>query len=155
MLPEVKMDNTQNGEVVVSVITVTLKGAAATHSSKILKRVIEVLRGERNDISGYITGEVLLGDDTKQLAIVTEWRDRHSWSVSRYDTRIGNMLEVLFANSTVLDFKLYRRKARFVAASRDEVSGKTCASLSNESGARHAATSGLSRSRHAKVVTPG
>jgi hypothetical protein len=112
MSPGAEMDNMQSDEVVVSVITVLL---TATHSPEILKQAIEMLRGESNDIAGFITGEILLNGDAKKLAIVTEWCDSHAWSVSRYDARVGSMLEVCLANSTVLDFELYRRRARFVA----------------------------------------
>lgn len=106
------MNNAQIDEIVVSVITILL---SETHSPELLEQAIEVLRGECNDIAGFISGEVLLSQDAKTLAIVTEWSSSHAWSLSRYDVRVGNMLEAFLMNSTVLDFELYHRKARFSA----------------------------------------
>lgn len=115
------MNNTHSADAVVSVVTVLL---SETHSPEVLKQAIDVLRGECNDLTGFLSGEVLLSDNAKKLAIVTEWRDIHAWSASRYDTRVGNMLEMCLVNSTVLDFELYHRKARFAGAGRDEA-GRT------------------------------
>jgi hypothetical protein len=124
MPPDVEMNNTQSDEVVVSVITVLLR---TTRSPEVLKQAIETLRGECNDVAGFVSGEVLLSVDARRLAIVTEWRDVHAWGASRYDVRVGNMLEVCLANSTVLDFEVYRRRARFVAPGLNESGGKTSA----------------------------
>lgn len=107
-----QMNNMQSSEVV-SVITVSLN---ASHSLDILKDAIDVLRSECSDVAGFITGDVLLSQDGQKLAIVTEWRDSHAWSASRYGERVGKMLEDCLANSSVLDFELYNRRARFVAA---------------------------------------
>lgn len=110
------MNNAERADAVISVITILL---SETHSPELLEQAIEVLRGECNDIAGFITGEVLLSQDAQKLAIVTEWSSSHAWSASRYDVRVGNMLEVCLANSSVLDFELYHRKARFVGGGND------------------------------------
>lgn len=130
MSSDAEANSAQSDETVVSVITILL---SEPHSPKLTEQAIEVLRGECNDIAGFISGEVLLSRDIKKLAIVTEWSDSHAWSLSRYDVRVGNMLEVCLANATVLDFELYHRKARFSADSSNGASA-SASSLNNEEG---------------------
>ncbi len=104
--------NARLDEVVVSVITAHL---GAAHFQEVVDEVTEVLRAESMDVPGFITGHVLVNTDARKLAIVTEWRNSHFWSASRYDKRVGQMLEDCLVNSSVLDFELYSGKAHFVA----------------------------------------
>lgn len=104
-------ESIRTDEVVISVVTAHLKTA---HLHEVVDEAIEVLRGEAEEIPGFITGHVLVSIDAKKLAIVTKWRDIHAWSASRYDKRVGKMLEDCLSNSIVLDFELYRGKAHFI-----------------------------------------
>lgn len=106
-------ESRQLSEVVISVVTAHLE---TEHLQKIVDEVTDVLRGESADMPGFIAGHVLVSLDERTLTIVTEWRDSHLWSQSRYDTRVGQMLEHCLINSSALDFELYQRKAHFVVA---------------------------------------
>lgn len=101
----------RSDEAVISVVTAHLKTA---HSHEVIDEAVEVLRGEAEGMPGFLAGHVLVSIDAKKLVIVTEWRDSHAWSASRYDKRVGKMLEDCLSNSIVLDFELYRGKAHFI-----------------------------------------
>jgi len=104
-------------EVVVSVITAQLEAA---HFQEIVDEVTEVLRAESTSLPGFVTGHVMVSTDAKKLAIITEWRNDHFWSASRYDKRVGQMLEHCLANSSFLDFELYSGKAHFAGTKSDK-----------------------------------
>ncbi len=82
-------ESVRSDEVVISVVTAHLKTA---HLHDVVEEAIEVLRGEAEEMPGFITGHVLVSIDAKKLAIVTKWRDSHAWSASRYDMRVGKLL---------------------------------------------------------------
>lgn len=103
----------RSSDVVVSVITAHLKTGKL---QEVADQVTDVLHGESTNMPGFVTGHVLVSIDAKRFAIVTKWQDSHLWSASRYDRRVGQMLENCFVNSSVLDFELYRGKAHFVGA---------------------------------------
>jgi hypothetical protein len=105
------VDTDGTGEAVVSVVTVLLNGL---QSEALLDRAVDVLREESVDLPGFLGGDALLSTDAKTLAIVTEWRDIHAWSASRYDMKVGQLLEEFLNSSTVLGFEVYHRKARIV-----------------------------------------
>jgi hypothetical protein len=98
-------------EPVVSVVTVALDPG---HSPTIVGEIIEALQSEYGDLPGFIRSDVLVGTDLQTLAIVTEWRDIHHWSASRYAPCVGRILEGCLLNSTGLAFELYYRRAQFV-----------------------------------------
>jgi heme-degrading monooxygenase HmoA len=104
-------ESIRSDEVVVSVITAHLR---TEHLRDVVGEAIEILRGEAEDMPGFITGHVLVSIDAKALAIITEWMDSHVWSASRYDKRVGKMLEHCVSNSIILDLELYRRKAHLI-----------------------------------------
>jgi heme-degrading monooxygenase HmoA len=104
-------ESIRSSEIVISVVTAHLKNP---HLHEVVDEAIEVLRGEAEEMPGFITGHVLVSTDAKKLAIVTKWRDSHTWSKSRYDERVGKMLEDCLSSSVVLDLELYCEKAYFV-----------------------------------------
>jgi hypothetical protein len=98
-------------ELVVSIVTVALDPA---HSPTIVGDIIEALQNEYGDLAGFVRSDVLVSTDLQTLAILTEWRDIHHWSASRYDPCVGRVLEGCLLNSTALSFELYFRRAQFV-----------------------------------------
>lgn len=79
----------------------------------LLEEASTVLDHESKTQAGFIAGEVLISRDGTKLVILTEWTDAHSWSQSRYDARVGKMLEECLTSSTEIEFEVYGRHARF------------------------------------------
>jgi hypothetical protein len=98
-------------DAVVSVVTLHLE---LDRSPTILQDIIEALRREYGSLAGFISADVLLSLDEKTLAIVSEWTNVHAWGASRYDPRVGELLENCLDNSTALAFEIYYRKSHFV-----------------------------------------
>lgn len=82
----------------------------------ILSKASDVLQYESRELLGFIAGEVLVSADMKTIVILTEWVDAHAWGRSRYDARVGKMLEDCLAASPEIEFEIYSRHAKFLAA---------------------------------------
>lgn len=95
-----------------SVLSVVKVRTDAGKSSEILTEATDVLRDESVTQAGFLAGEILVSHDRKTIVITTEWTDLHAWSRSRYDTRVGKMLEDCLAASSQIEFEIYDRHAR-------------------------------------------
>ncbi len=84
---------------------------------ELLAEAIEVLDAESKDVQGFLSAQILVSVDDKTIVILTEWSDHHAWSQSRYDARVGKMVEHCNAKSTTIEFELYTRRGEFHKAS--------------------------------------
>jgi hypothetical protein len=98
-------------DAIVSVVTVHLD---AERSPTILQEIIESISSHYGELGGFISADVLVSLDEKKLALMSEWANIHSWAASRYDQRVGELLENCLDNSTALAFEIYYRKSHFV-----------------------------------------
>jgi quinol monooxygenase YgiN len=103
-------DTAETDKPVVGVIKLKVH---ATDAPEILAEAIDVLAGESRDLPGFLAAEILVSVDDKTIVILTEWSDHHAWSQSRYDARVGKMIEHCYLKSTMLEFELYTRRAKF------------------------------------------
>ena len=78
-------------------------------------------KASRRQQHGFLAGEIFVSHDRKTIVILTEWTDLHAWSKSRYDVRVGKMLEDCVAASSEIEFEIYDRHARFLASSNAEL----------------------------------
>ncbi len=95
---------------VIGVVKVTID---ALDAPELLSEAIEVLTAESRQLPGFLTAQILLGVDNKTMVIITEWIDHHAWGQSRYDVRVGKMIEHCNARSTTIEFELYTRRGEF------------------------------------------
>jgi heme-degrading monooxygenase HmoA len=98
-----------------SVLSVVKVRIEAKKTAAILAEAADTLRTESTTQPGFLAGEVLVSQDKKTVVIITEWADLHMWSRSRYDVRIGKMLEDCLAASSQIEFEIYDRHTRFSA----------------------------------------
>lgn len=84
---------------------------------------LEVLEGESKNMPGFLSGEILVSLDKKIVVILTEWTDSHAWSRSRYDVRVGKMLEDCLIASPETEFEICDRYGRFSGAGNNPNSG--------------------------------
>jgi|SRR6185312_7275645 len=89
----------------------------------LLEEASKVLDHESKTQAGFIAGEILISRDGTKLVIFTEWTDAHSWSQSRYDARVGKMLEDCLTSSTEIEFEVYGRHARFFPIRNEPIVG--------------------------------
>lgn len=82
-------------------------------AARILSEAAGVLQGESTTQPGFLAGEILVSHDRKTVVILTEWKDVHAWGKSRYDVRVGKMLEDCLAASSEIEFEIYDRHSRF------------------------------------------
>jgi quinol monooxygenase YgiN len=104
--------NLRAGEPVISVVKLRI---AATDVADLLARSVDVLTEESRELDGFLGGQVLASLDEKTFVVLTEWRDRHAWSQSRYDVRIGKIIERFHEVATGIEFELYTRRKQFPA----------------------------------------
>ncbi len=103
--------NTANvDEPVIGVIKMKID---AIDAPELLTEAMDVLAAESRQLKGFLTAQILLGVDNKTMVIITEWSDHHAWGQSRYDMRVGMMLEHCNARSTTIEFELYTRRGEF------------------------------------------
>jgi heme-degrading monooxygenase HmoA len=100
--------------IVVSIVKVRLESGDV---KTLLAETFDVLQLELKKIPGFLGGEILVSLDGKAFVVRTEWANLHAWSRSRYDARVGTMLEHCGAASKQLEFEVYARHAN-VAGSR-------------------------------------
>ena len=100
-------------EPVVAVVKVKIDSIDAP---ELLAEALEVLGAESRQLYGFLAAQILVGVDNKTMVIITEWRDHHAWGQSRYDTRVGTMIEHCHARSTTIEFELYTRRGEFLKA---------------------------------------
>lgn len=103
---------------VLGVVKVWLEPTAAPD---ILDEASHVLDEESRRQAGFIAGEILVSTDSTKVVILTEWTDRHAWSQSRYDARVGKMLEDCLIASTQIEFEVYDRHARFFPTRKETI----------------------------------
>ena len=89
--------------------------------ANLLEEASTVLDHESRTQAGFIAGEILLSHDGTKIVVLTEWTDAHSWSQSRYDARVGKMLEDCLTSSTEIEFEIYDRHARFFPTRREPI----------------------------------
>ena len=99
-----------------SVLSVVKVRIHPSKTAAILSEAFDVLQRESKELSGFLAGEILVSVDKKIVVILTEWVDSHAWSRSRYDGRVGKMLENCLAASPEIEFEIYDRHAKFSAA---------------------------------------
>ena len=73
----------------------------------------ELLASFAGDTSGFIAGEILVNDESTAIVILTDWIDRHAWARSRYDERVGRLLEHCTLQAEQVDYAVYGRLKRF------------------------------------------
>jgi hypothetical protein len=95
------------GEPVIGVIKMK---TSVTEASVLLKEINAVFVIERVSLVGFLAAQVLQSVDGKTIVVMTEWTDRHAWARSRYDMRIGRLLEHCLLNSASIEFELYTRR---------------------------------------------
>jgi heme-degrading monooxygenase HmoA len=97
---------------VVAMIRLNLE---AENSAEVVEDVLEVLKAEATGMPGFIAGEILLSTDGTAVLLLTEWTNRHTWSQSRYDVRVGQMLEHCLHKSNTAEYEVYVRQGRFAS----------------------------------------
>ena len=100
----------------VSVLSVVKLRLDPGDTASILSEAADALQGESKTQYGFLAGEILVSHDRKTVVILTEWTDLHTWGQSRYDVRVGKMLEDCLAASSEIEFEIYDRHARFSAS---------------------------------------
>lgn len=95
---------------VISVIKVKIDPIDAP---ELLAEATEVLEAESKHLQGFCSAQILVSVDYKTIVILTEWSDHHAWGQSRYDARVGKMVEHCNAKSTTIEFELYTRRGDF------------------------------------------
>jgi len=88
----------------------------ASDVGELLAEGTDVLSAESRDLQGFLAAQILVSVDNKTIVVLTEWSDRHAWSQSRYDVRVGEMTERLYIKSTIIEFETYTRRANFTRA---------------------------------------
>jgi heme-degrading monooxygenase HmoA len=96
-----------DAESVIGVIKLKTTPAEATD---LLKEINAVFLVERQSLPGFLAAQVLQSVDNATIVIMTEWSDRHTWAKSRYDMRIGQLLERILMKSVTIEFELYVRR---------------------------------------------
>jgi hypothetical protein len=94
-------------EPVIGVIKLKTSGSEA---AELLKEINAVFIVERQSVPGFLAAQVLQSVDGGTIVIMTEWSDRHAWAKSRYDMRIGQLLERFLMISITIEFELYVRR---------------------------------------------
>jgi quinol monooxygenase YgiN len=103
-------DTAATGHPVIGVIKLRIDAADVR---ELLTDGIEVLAAESRDLQGFLAAQILVSVDNRTIVILTEWSDRHAWSQSRWDVRVGEMTERLYIKSTIIEFEVYTRRADF------------------------------------------
>ncbi|HEY1680194.1 MAG TPA: hypothetical protein VGF98_00940 [Candidatus Tumulicola sp.] len=93
-----------------AVIGVIKMKTSATEVPALLEEINAIFVVERVSLDGFLAAQVLLSVDGKTIAIMTEWKDRHAWARSRYDMRIGRLIEHCLLKSATIEFELYTRR---------------------------------------------
>lgn len=106
----VGLDTIGTDEAVIGVIKIKVDAADV---SELLAEGTAVLSAESRDLPGFLAAQILVSVDNRTIVILTEWSDRHAWSQSRYDVRVGEMTERLYIKSTIIEFETYTRRANF------------------------------------------
>jgi len=96
-----------------SVLSVVKVWGDPAIAADLLEEAATVLDYESKTQAGFIAGEILVSHNGTKIVILTEWTDGHLWSQSRYDARVGKMLEDCVTASTEIEFEVYDRHARF------------------------------------------
>ncbi len=95
------------------VIGVVKLKAGVADIRELLTEGIEVLTAESRNLQGFLAAQILVSVDNTTMVILTEWSDHHAWSRSRYDVRVGNMIEHCYIKSPTIEFETYTRRASF------------------------------------------
>jgi heme-degrading monooxygenase HmoA len=92
------------------VIGVIKMRTSASEEPGLLDEINAIFVVERASIEGFLAAQVLQSVDGKTIVIMTEWIDRHAWARSRYDMRIGRLIEHCLVKSATIEFELYVRR---------------------------------------------
>ena len=103
-------DTTNANEPVISVIKLKIR---ASDAAELVAASIDVLAEESRDLEGFLGAQVLTSVDAGTLVVLTEWSDHHAWSQSRYDARVGAMMEKYHTKASTIEFELYTRRKDF------------------------------------------
>lgn len=103
-------DTTNANEPVISVIKLKIH---ASDAADLVAASIDVLAEEARDLDGFLGAQVLTSVDADILVVLTEWSNHHAWSQSRYDARVGAMMERYHAKASAIEFELYTRRKDF------------------------------------------
>ncbi|MEO9170907.1 MAG: hypothetical protein ABI282_11865 [Candidatus Baltobacteraceae bacterium] len=110
MIPTNDPNTASTLEPVIGVVKIKI---AAIDAPQLLAEAIEVLGSESRVLQGFVAAQILVSVDNKTMVILTEWSDHHMWAQSRYDARVGKMLEHCSARSTTIEFELYSRRGEW------------------------------------------
>jgi hypothetical protein len=113
MSSDADIDGTIDAGPVIGVIKMK---TSATEVASLLKEINAIFVVERSSIEGFLAAQVLQSVDGKTIVIMTEWIDRHAWAKSRYDMRIGRLIEHCLLKSATIEFELYIRRGEVTAA---------------------------------------
>jgi heme-degrading monooxygenase HmoA len=102
-----KTDDTIDAGPVIGVIKMK---TSATEVPSLLEQINAIFLVERTSIEGFLAAQVLQSIDGRTIVIMTEWTDRHAWARSRYDMRIGKLIEHFLLKSATIEFELYVRR---------------------------------------------
>jgi hypothetical protein len=100
-------DDTSDAGPVIGVIKMK---TSAIEAPSLLKEINAIFIVERATIPGFLAAQVLQSVDVKTIVIMTEWIDQHAWARSRYDMRIGTLIEHCLLKSATIEFELYVRR---------------------------------------------
>jgi hypothetical protein len=98
------------------VIGVIKMRTSAAEEPSLLEEINAIFVVERASIDGFLAAQVLQSVDGKTIVIMTEWVDRHAWARSRYDMRIGRLIEHCLVKSATIEFELYVRRGEIARA---------------------------------------
>ena len=92
---------------VISLVKVKI---AAAEAPVLLKEAIDLLPVEKSNLPGFLSAQVLLSVEGTTLIVMSEWRNRHAWAQSRYDVRLGKLIDDWLMRSVAIEFELYTRR---------------------------------------------
>jgi nucleotide-binding universal stress UspA family protein len=70
--------------------------------------IASFMSGPGAQLCGLVETEVLGSEDRRRIAIIAHFASRKDWVQAQWDTRLGELLEEITANSETLEFDLFR-----------------------------------------------
>ncbi|MEO7202059.1 MAG: hypothetical protein ABIZ82_05640 [Candidatus Tumulicola sp.] len=106
-IPHDGMDESVTDQAVIGFIKMK---TLATQVPALLEEINAIFVVERVSLEGFLAAQVLESVDGETIVIMTEWSNRHAWARSRYDMRIGRLIEHCLLKSATIEFELYVRR---------------------------------------------
>ncbi len=106
-IPHDGMDESVTDQAVIGFIKMK---TSATEVPALLEEINAIFVVERVSLEGFLAAQVLQSVDGETIVIMTEWSNRHAWARSRYDMRIGRLIEHCLLKSATIEFELYVRR---------------------------------------------